>query len=307
MKTESNLEKLLEQGKFVVTGELGPPKSADYQIIQQKAAYLKGVVDAVNVTDNQTAIVRMSSLAVSRMLVELGLEPVLQMVCRDRNRIALQSDVLGAYALGIKNILALTGDHQKFGNHPEAKGVFDLDSINLVAMLKKMRDEKKFLNGDEIRNSKKSPVVEPKIFIGAAANPFADPLEFRIIRLAKKIAAGADYIQTQPVFDFPRFEKFMQMAREQGLDKKVYILAGVMPVKSVKAMQYMKKEVPGMSIPDDLIKRMESAADPKEEGVKICVETIRKLKTMEGVRGVHIMAVEWEEIVPSIVERAGVR
>jgi len=154
------------------------------------------------------------------MLVELGIEPVMQMVCRDRNRIALQADVLGAYALGIKNILALTGDHQKFGNHPDAKGVFDLDSINLVAMLKKMRDEKKFLNGDEIRNSKKSPLVEPKIFIGAAANPFADPLDFRVIRLEKKIAAGADYIQTQPVFDFPRFEKFMQMARERGLDKK---------------------------------------------------------------------------------------
>lgn len=307
MKTESKLEKLLADGKFVVTAELGPPKSADVQVIQQKAAYLKDCVDAVNVTDNQTAIVRMCSLAVCKMLVDLGIEPVMQMVCRDRNRIALQSDVLGAYALGIKNILALTGDHQRFGNHPEAKGVFDLDAINLVAMLKKMRDEKKFLNGEEIKNSKKAPIVEPKIFVGAAANPFADPLEFRVLRLAKKITAGADFIQTQPVFDFPRFEKFIQMVKEQGLDKKTAILAGVMPVKSPKAMQYMKKEVPGMSIPDELIQRMEKTADPKEEGIKICIEAIQRLRKIDSIRGIHIMAVEWEEIVPQIMERAGVK
>ncbi|MDO8733757.1 MAG: methylenetetrahydrofolate reductase [Elusimicrobiota bacterium] len=305
MKSDSNLEKLLESGKFVVTSELGPPKSADGETVRKKAQILKGFVDAVNITDNQTAIVRMSSIAAAVIVKEIGIEPVIQVVTRDRNRIAIQSDILGAAALGIKNVLCLTGDHQKFGNHPQSKNVFDMDSIQLIQMLKNMRDEKKFQCGEEIRNSKKEPLVEPKLFIGAAANPFADPLDFRVVRLAKKISAGADFIQTQPVFDFERFEKWMNLVREKNLHKKTAILAGVMPVKSVKALFYMKNNVPGMSIPDELINRLEKASDPKEERLKICVETIEKLKKTEGIRGVHIMAVEWEEIVPEIVKRAG--
>lgn len=302
---KSGLEKLLESGKFVVTSELGPPKSADGETVRKKAQILKGFVDAVNITDNQTAIVRMSSIAAAVIVREIGLEPVIQVVTRDRNRIAIQSDILGAAALGIKNVLCLTGDHQKFGNHPQAKNVFDLDAIQLIKMLKDMRDEKKFQCGEEIRNSKKEPIVEPKLFIGAAANPFADPLEFRVVRLAKKISAGADFIQTQPVFDFERFEKWMDLVRKKDLHKKAAIIAGVMPVKSHKALLYMKNNVPGMSIPDELINRLEKATDPKEERLKICAETIEKLKKTEGIKGVHIMAVEWEEIVPEVVRRAG--
>ena len=224
MKAGSNLEKILTGGQFAVTGELGPPKGADVAIIERKAKLLKGNVDAINVTDNQTAIVRMSSIAVSALLKQMGLEPTMQMVCRDRNRIAMQSDIFGAYALGIRNILCLSGDHQKFGNHPTAKNVFDLDSIQLIQTVKKMRDEHKVLSGDEIEGA-------PQMFIGAAANPFADPFEFRVIRLAKKAAAGVDFIQTQCIYDMDKFERFMQMARDRGLHEKIFILAGVTPLE----------------------------------------------------------------------------
>jgi methylenetetrahydrofolate reductase (NADPH) len=247
----------------------------------------------------------MSSIASAVIVKEIGLEPIMQIVCRDRNRIAIQSDVLGAAALGIKNVLCLSGDHQKFGNHPQSKNVFDIDAIQLIKMLKTMRDEKKFQCGEEIRNSKKGPVVEPRLFIGAAANPFADPLDFRVIRLAKKISNGADFIQTQPVFDFKRFEEWMEMVRQKGLHKKTSILAGVMPVKSAKGFLYMKNNVPGMSIPDELVTRLEKASNPRDEGIRICVEVIEKLKKIEGIKGIHIMAVEWEEIVPEIVKMVG--
>ena len=249
-------------------------------------------------------MVRVSSIAAAAIALEHGLEPVIQIVCRDRNRIAIQSDVLGAAALGLKNVLCLTGDHQKFGNHPQARGVFDLDSVQLLSMLKDMRDEKKFQCGDEIRNSKKSPIVEPKLLLGAAANPFGDPFEARAGRLAKKVAAGAEFIQTQPVFDMDRFERWMASIRERGLHEKTHILAGVMPVKSHRAFNYMNKNVPGITIPEELVARIEKADEPKKEGVTLCVETIEKLRTVEGVHGVHIMAVEWEETVPEIVERA---
>jgi methylenetetrahydrofolate reductase (NADPH) len=305
MKSGSNLERILTEGKFAVTAELGPPKSADAELVEKKADLLKGHVDAVNITDNQTAIVRMSSIGAARLTLEKGLEPVMQMVCRDRNRIAIQSDVLGAYALGIKNMLCLTGDHQKFGNHPTAKNVFDLDSIQLLDMMKGMRDDKVFQCGEEIKNSKKAPVVEPKMFFGAAENPFAHPYEFRAIRLAKKVNAGADFIQTQCIFDVPRFKEWMKEIVDLGLHEKVFILAGVMPVKSAGQVRYMKNNVAGMSIPDSLLNRMKDADDPKAEGVDFVVELINEVKEIEGVRGVHIMAVEWEEIVPSIVERAG--
>ena len=300
MKAGSNLEKILASGQFVVTGELGPPKGADVSVIERKASLLKGNVDAINVTDNQTAIVRMSSIAVSAILIRMGLEPNMQMVCRDRNRIAMQSDIFGAYALGIRNILCLSGDHQKFGNHPTAKNVFDLDSMQLLQTVKRMRDEHKVLGGDEIEGP-------PQMFIGAAANPFADPFEYRVIRLAKKVASGADFIQTQCIYDMGKFERFMQMVRERGLHKKVHILAGVTPLKSVGMAKYMKEKVAGMEVPDEIIARMKSAGKEKakEEGLNICLEQIQRLRQVEGVHGIHLMAIEWEDVVHTIVERAG--
>ncbi|MDD5673426.1 MAG: methylenetetrahydrofolate reductase, partial [Chitinivibrionales bacterium] len=200
LKSGSNLEQRLSRGLFAVTAELGPPKSADAEHIKRKAQILKGWVDAVNVTDNQTAIVRVSSFAVSKMILDMGLEPVMQMGCRDRNRLAMQSDILGAYLLGIRNLVCLSGDHPCFGNHPTARSVFDLDSVQLIAMVRDMRDKKIFACGEEIRNSKKAPVLEPRLFIGGAANPFADPFDYRSVRLEKKIRAGLDFVQTQCVF-----------------------------------------------------------------------------------------------------------
>jgi methylenetetrahydrofolate reductase (NADPH) len=300
MKAGSNLEKILSSGGFAVTGELGPPKGADVSVIERKASLLKGNVDAINVTDNQTAIVRMSSIAVGAILQRMGLEATMQMVCRDRNRIAIQSDIFGAYGLGIRNILCLSGDHQKFGNHPTAKNVFDLDSIQLIQTVKLMRDEHKVLGGDEIEGV-------PAMFIGAAANPFADPFEYRVIRLAKKVAAGVDFIQTQCIYDMDKFERFMQMVRDRGLHEKVHILAGVTPLKSVGMARYMKEKVAGMEVPDEIIARMKSAGKEKarEEGLNICVEQIQRLRKIEGVHGIHLMAIEWEDAVHSVVERAG--
>ncbi|NQT93456.1 MAG: methylenetetrahydrofolate reductase [Lentisphaerae bacterium] len=303
----SNLEAVLAEGKFAVTGELGPPKSADADVIKKKAAHLRGCVDAVNITDNQTAIVRMSSIAAGVLAMQEGLEPVIQFTCRDRNRIAIQSDVLGAYALGLRNVLCLTGDHQVFGNHPTAKNVFDMDSIQLIRMLKDMRDEKKFACGDEIRNTKKSPLVEPQVYLGAAANPFGDPFEFRVIRLAKKAAAGVDFIQTQCIYDMDRFERWMQGVRDRKLHKKVKILAGVTPLKSLGMAKYMRNNVAGLTVPDELIDRMAGAEDKAEEGIRICVEQIERLRKIKGVAGIHLMAIEWEHRVPEIVERAGLR
>ncbi len=305
LKAGSRLEKLFEKGEFVVSGELGPPKSADVEVIKTKAGYLKGNVDAVNITDNQTAIVRMSSIAAGYLAMQEGLEPIIQITCRDRNRIAIQSDVLGAYALGIKNILCLTGDHQKFGNHPTSKNVFDMDSIQLVNMLKQMRDEKIFVCGDEIKNSKKAPVVEPRIFIGAAANPFGDPFEFRVIRLAKKVAAGVDFIQTQCVYDMERFEEWMKQVCDRGVHEKVKIMAGVTPLKSVGMAKYIRDRVAGLTVPDYYIERLDKAEDKAAEGIKICVEQINRFREMEGIAGVHLMAIEWEKRVPEIVEQAG--
>ncbi len=300
MKSGSRLEKILSSGQFAVTGECGPPRGANPDAIRKKAAHLKGMVDAVNVTDNQTAVVRMSSLAGCLLLLQEGLEPNLQMVVRDRNRIALQSDILGAYALGIRNMLCLSGDHQKFGDHPSAKNVFDLDSMQFIQTVRRMRDEGKFLNGQDID----SP---PKMFIGAAANPFADPADFRAVRLGKKVAAGVDFIQTQCIYNLDRFEKFMQQVRDMGLDEKVYILGGVTPMKSVGMANYMKKQVPGMDVPDEVINRLKGVPkqDQAKEGIAICVETIQRLKEMKGISGVHIMAIEWEQRVPEMVETAG--
>ncbi len=298
MKSGSNLEKVLESGQFAVTAECGPPKGTSARVIQRKGELLKNFCDALNVTDNQTAIVRMSSLSGCVLLMQMGTEPVMQMVVRDRNRIALQSDILGAVTLGIRNLLCLSGDHQRFGNHPTAKGVYDIDSIQLIQTVKGMRDEKKFLCGEKISG-------DVPLFIGAAANPFADPFEFRVVRLAKKVNAGADFIQTQAVFDVGKFAKWMDMVRDRGSDKQVHILAGVIPIKSVGMARYMRDNVSGISVPDEIVHRMEDAKDVKEEGVNICLEIIDQIKEIEGIHGIHVMAVAWEDIVPIIVEKAG--
>jgi methylenetetrahydrofolate reductase (NADPH) len=296
----SRLKSILDRGEFAVTAECGPPKGADPDVIVKKAELLRGKVDAVNVTDNQTAIVRMSSLAACALLKNQGLDTVLQVVVRDRNRIALQSDILGASALGIRNILCLSGDHQCFGNQPQAVGVFDLDSIQFVQVVRRMRDQGVILGGEPLTKA-------PDLFIGAAANPFGDPFNFRVVRLAKKVAAGAEFIQTQCIYNLERFEKWMAMARDRGLTEKVHILGGVTPLKSAGMAKYMKKRVAGMDVPDEIIRRMEGAPAKRqaEEGLKICAETIRRLKELPGVKGVHIMAIEWEEMVGEIAERAG--
>ena len=301
LKSGSNLEKVLKAGHFAFTGECGPPKGANIEHLKEKFQYLKGNVDAVNVTDNQTAVVRMSSLAASKLMIDEGLEPNFQMVTRDRNRLAIMSDILGAYALGIRNMLCLSGDHQTFGNNPQAKNVHDIDSMQLVALVKKMRDKGKFMNDEDID-------VAPKMFIGAACNPFADPYEYRVYRLANKIEAGADFIQTQCVFNMDKFRDFMKKAVDMGLHEKCYILAGVTPMKNVGMANFMSKFVPGMDIPASLIKRLKGVdkKDQAEEGIKFALEQVEEFKEMKGVAGVHMMAIEWEHMVPEIAERAKV-
>ncbi len=316
----SNLEKVLKNGHFAVTAELGPPQNADVEVIRKKAKLLKGNCDAVNITDNQTAIVRMSSIGAGTIVVQEGLEPVIQMTCRDRNRLAMQSDLLGAYALGMRNLLCLSGDHQTFGNHPNAKNVFDMDSIQMVQMVTALRDQHAFQCGEAIKGQ------EPRFFVGAAESPFASPIDFRPYRLAKKVQAGASFIQTQLIYDIDGFKTFMAKVRELGLHEKVYLLAGVGPLKSPTMARYMKDNVPGLRIPDQLIGRMEAVGAPwankskdeltkedkkarsaawQAEGLKICIELIQQLREIEGVAGVHIMAIEWEEAVKPIVEGAG--
>ena len=300
VKTPSKLEKILSEGHLAVTSECGPPRGSDPEVITKKAELIKDHVDAINITDNQTSVTRMCSLAACIRLKMMGLEPVLQMVTRDRNRIALQSDILGAASFDIHNILCLSGDHQSFGDCAQGQNVHDLDSMQLIQTVRHMRDEGQFLGGDEIKRP-------PRMFVGAAANPFADPFEIRVPRLAKKIAAGVEFIQTQCIYNLDKFEAWMQGVRDRGLHEKVYILAGLTPMKNVGMARYMKKRVPGMDVPDEIVDRL--AATPKEkqaeEGIKICIESIQRLKEVEGVAGFHIMAIEWEEKVPEIVEAAG--
>jgi methylenetetrahydrofolate reductase (NADPH) len=300
MKTESVLEKVLASGELAVTGECGPPRGALPDVVKEKAALLKGYVDAVNVTDNQTAMVRMSSFAASLFLRQMDLHPVFQMVTRDRNRLAMQSDIIGAYSHGINTMLCLSGDHPKFGDHAMAANVHDLDSLQLIQTVRGMRDEGCFQGGAEIKNP-------PKMFIGAAANPFADPFELRVSRLAKKVKAGVDFVQTQCIYNIDKFETWMEGVRERGLHEQVYIMAGITPMKSAGMARYMKNKVPGMDVPDELVKRMAGVPKDKQaqEGIDICVESIERLRQIEGVSGFHIMAIEWEEKVPEIVKRAG--
>ncbi|MCU0645449.1 MAG: methylenetetrahydrofolate reductase [bacterium] len=291
------LKEKIESNHFILCGEISPPQSCDGEVIREKAKYFKSYIDAVNVTDNQTAIVRLSSITAAKILLDEGVEPVIQMTCRDRNRLAIQSDLLGAAALGIRNVLCLTGDYQKFGDQPEARGVFDLDSIQLVATVANM-NQGFLLSGLEMKK-------KTDFLIGAAANPFAEPFEMRLIRLYKKIKAGAQFIQTQPVFDLELFTRWMDRVVEMGLQEKAAILAGVMPIRSAKALLYMKEEVPGIRIDDQYIDQMKQAKDPKEEGVKIAVEMIQTLKNIRGVRGIHLMPVMWESITPTVIKEAG--
>lgn len=300
MKAQSNLEKVLAAGHFAVTAECGPPRGADPEVVRKKAAFVKGNVDACNVTDNQTSVVRMSSIAGCMLLKEMGIEPLLQMVVRDRNRIALQSDLLGASALGVRNLLCLSGDHQKFGDDPQAKNVFDIDSMQLIHLTKTMRDEGVFPSGQKLDGA-------PKFFIGCAVNPFADPFEIRVPRLKMKMQAGADFVQTQCIYNMEKFKVYLEDARRQGLHEKVKILAGVTPLKSAGMAKFMKKMVAGMDIPDAVIKRI--ADEPKEKqaekGIEMCIELIQELKEMEGIAGVHVMAIEWEEKLNQIIGGAG--
>lgn len=300
MKSDSNLERVLAAGHFAVTGECGPPRGANPDKVLKKAALVKGNVDVCNVTDNQTSVVRMSSMAGCMLVKQSGIEPLLQMVVRDRNRIALQSDLLGAAALGVHNLLCLSGDHQKFGDDPQAKNVFDIDSIQLIHLVRTMRDEGIFPSGEKLDGV-------PKFYIGCAVNPFADPFEIRVPRLKLKVDAGADFVQTQCIYNMDKFKLYMEEARKQGLPDRVKILAGVTPLKSAGMAKFMNRMVAGIDIPDEVIKRV--ADEPKEKqaakGIEICIEQIQELKEMQGIAGVHVMAIEWEEKLNEIVGGAG--
>ena len=304
MKAGSRLEKTLRAGHFAVTVEVGPPRGPNPEDILRKAQLLKGSADGYNVTDNQTAVVRMSSIAGARLLLDAGCEPIMQMTCRDRNRIALQSDLLGAWALGMRNCLCISGDHQKAGasgklkGHPGAKNVFDVDSIQLIAILKDMRDAGVLESGD--------PISQPMpFFIGAVWTPLAPPEEFRVLRLAKKIEAGADFIQTQAVFDMKRFATAVATAQDMGLTNRAAILAGIIVPKSARMLEYMNANVPGVEVPESLIKRMAAAKDQRQEGYKITVELIQAAREIPGVKGVHLQAIESEEVLPEIIKSAG--
>ncbi|MDD5643660.1 MAG: methylenetetrahydrofolate reductase [Syntrophales bacterium] len=300
-ETPSKLQKMINSGNFAVTSEVGPPRSADGAIIEHKAKMIKDYVDAINVTDNQTSVCRLCSLAACIRIKQMGLEPVLQMVTRDRNRIAMQSDILGAASFGINNILCLTGDHQHFGDHASCANVFDLDSTQLAMCVRMMRDEGKLLGGWEFE-------VRPQMFIGAAANPFAGPnVAMRVSRLAKKVAAGVQFIQTQCIYNMDTIKTFMKMMVDRGLHEKVAILAGITPMKNVGMAKYMQKRVPGIDVPEEVVKRIGGVPkeNQAEEGITLAVEQIEELKEVEGIRGFHIMAIEWEEKVPEIVERIG--
>jgi methylenetetrahydrofolate reductase (NADPH) len=296
----SHLAAVLDSGQFAVAAELSPPKGVDLTGIARDARTLKDFADAVNVTDNQAASVRMASIPVAALLLRHGVEPVAQMTCRDRNRLAMQADLLGAAALGIRNILLLSGDHVIWGDHPEAKSVYDLDSMHLLRMAHNMTQHGIMDNGRPLSSA-------PQFFIGAAANPFAPPQDFRPQRLAKKVAAGARFVQTQLIYNIERFKTFMAAVRDLGLHEQVYILAGVGPVKSAGQANFMATKVAGMEVPDALVQRMSKtpkAAQP-EEGIRICTEIIEQVREIPGVAGIHIMAVHWAEAVPEIVTRVG--
>lgn len=298
----SKLEQILESGSLAVTAEIGPPKHSSPEMVIGRAKLLRGFADAANVTDCQSAVVRMSSIGAALHILNNGIEPVIQMTCRDRNRLAIQSDLLGAYSLGIRNVLCLSGDHQVFGNHPAAKNVYDLDAIQLIQMVRQMRDEKIFSCGERIKEH------EPRFFVGAVANPFADPFEYRVDRLEKKINAGAEFIQTQCIYDMERFSRFMEMCVARGLHERAYILAGVTPLRSLRAAKYLQSCVPGLIVPEEVVERLGKAEDQEAEGISICIEQIQHIKNnLKGISGIHIMAISWEQVVPEIVIGAGLQ
>lgn len=294
----SHLHHLLSFGTFVVCAEMEPPRSGSANDVRKKCSNFKNYVDAVNLTDNASANVMMSSLVSSAILVQEGIEPIFQLTCRDRNRIAIQSDLLGASAFGIKNVLCLTGNHPVLGIQSEAKPVYDLDSVQLLMLVNQMCQEGKLMDGEEIKQP-------PQFFPGAVANPFATPEPLQLMKLDKKIASGAKFIQTQAVFDLKIFDQWMHQVRERQLHKKAFILPGVMLIRSLKTITFLQERVSGMSIPDTLIHRLNSASDLKEEGLKICLEIISTLRNMEGIAGIHIIPAKAESQVPSIIERAG--
>jgi len=299
LRSGSRLERVLRAGLFAVTAELNAPDSADPQAVYDAAIVLSEVCDAINTTDASGANVHMSSLGMCAVLVRAGYEPVYQMSCRDRNRIALQGDLLGAAALGVKNVLCLTGDDVTAGDQPEAKRVFDFDSLQLLRTITILRDQGMFLSGRKL-------TTPPRVFLGAAENPFAPPLDWRPHRLAKKIEAGAEFIQTQYVFDVEVFRKFMARVRDLGLHQRAYLLAGVGPLRSPKVAEFMRTKVPGVVIPDAIVERMNKTPKARwlEEGMQICVEIIEQVRAMEGVAGVHVMAYRQEEMVAEIIRRA---
>ncbi|WP_433283863.1 methylenetetrahydrofolate reductase [Pseudonocardia sp. CA-142604] len=300
LRTAGGLRGALASGRFAVTAEIGPPRGVDPHSVGQSAALLRGWVDAANVTDNQGAHVRLSSLAGSLLVAEAGVEPVMQLTCRDRNRIALQSDLIAAATLGIPNVLLLTGDHPRFGDHPDAKPVFDLDSVQLVWTARTMRDDGLLLSGRPLD-------PRPGFLIGAVENPFAPPTDFRAARLGKKVAAGAEFCQTQFVFDVAGFARFMAEVTDRGLDTRCAVLAGVGPIRSLRAYEFIRTKVPGIHVPDEVGRRLRGVPADRvaAEGVAICVETIQALREIPGVAGVHIMAFGYERGIPEILERAG--
>jgi methylenetetrahydrofolate reductase (NADPH) len=300
LTSSSRLERVLRSGRFAVTAELDAPDSADPDDVYKNALVLAEVCDAINATDGAGANCHMSSLGCCALLVRAGYEPVLQVSCRDRNRIAIQGDLLGAAAMGVQNVLCLTGDDVSNGDQPAAKRVFDLDSIQLLQVARMMRDKGVLLSGRKL-------TTPPRLFLGAVENPFAPPYDWRARRLAKKVAAGAQFIQTQYCFDVPRFEQFMRGVRDLGLHEKVYMLVGVGPLRSVKAAEFMRTKVPGVWIPDAIVERLRKTppARQRAEGIQICVEIIEQVRAIAGVHGVHIMAYRQEETVAEIVHRAG--
>lgn len=302
MKAHSNLARVLAAGQFAVTVEISTPQNAEVDLIRARLSIVRGLADAVNIPDGQSAVVAMASWAGCLVAREEGLDPVMHMTCRDRNRVALQMDVLAAAGFGIANILCLSGDPMSYGDHPQAASVFDLDAFQLIKMTKGLRDEKRFDNGEPIVGA------EPRVFIGAAANPFAQPLDSSMERLKAKAAAGADFVQTQPVYNMEGFRKWMERVKQEGLHREVKILAGITPITSLAAARYMKAKVSGIDIPDSIIERLARARNKEEaadEGMKIVVQTIDELKRMEGVAGIHIMTLQREELIPRICTAAG--
>lgn len=293
------LERVLRAGHFAVTAEIAPPDSADPDEVYQRAQVFDGAVDAINATDGSGANCHMSSVGVCSLLTRIGYSMVMQVSCRDKNRIAIQGDVLGAAAMGVANLLCLTGDGVQAGDHPQSKPVFDLDCMSLLDLVRTMRDDCRFQSG-------RSLTSPPRMFLGAAANPFAEPQDFRVLRLAKKIAAGAQFIQTQYCYDIEQFKGYMQKVRDMGLHEKTFILAGVGPLASARAAQWIRSNVPGIHIPDAIIKRLKGAEKQKAEGKRLCVELIQQLRDIDGVAGVHVMAYRQEETVAEIIQQSGI-